>query len=265
MALASGTRLGPYQIAAPIGAGGMGEVYRARDTRLGREVAIKVLPSDVASSPDRLARFEREARTVAALNHPNIVTIYSVEEAEGVHLLTMELVDGQSLDRSLPPGGFPMADLFRIGIPLAEALEAAHDAGIVHRDLKPANVMLTKRGRVKVLDFGLAKSTLEPVAETDATQALTAAPLTGAGMVVGTVPYMAPEQLARGELTAATDVWGIGATLHEAATGMRANGRAGGPRGRLGRAVAACLDASPRQRPSVRELAELLEAIAPQG
>ena len=221
MALASGTRLGPYQIAAPIGAGGMGEVYRARDTRLGREVAIKVLSSDVASSPDRLARFEREARTVAALNHPNIVTIYSVEEAEGVHLLTMELVDGQSLDRSLPPGGLPMADLFRIGIPLAEALEAAHDAGIVHRDLKPANVMLTKRGRVKVLDFGLAKSTLEPVAETDATQALAAAPLTGAGMVVGTVPYMAPEQLRGEAVDARTDLFALGVLLYEMSTGTR--------------------------------------------
>jgi serine/threonine protein kinase len=157
-------------------------------------VALKVLPASVAADPDRLARFQREAESVAALNHPNIVTIYSVEEAEGIHLLTMELLDGQSLDELIPADGFPLTDLFRIGIPLADALQAAHEAGIVHRDLKPANVMVSRQGRVKVLDFGLAKTATEEPTDPDATQALGAAPLTGEGVVLGTVPYMAPGQ-----------------------------------------------------------------------
>ena len=176
----------------------MGEVYRARDLRLGREVALKVLPTDVAADADRLARFEREARTVAGLNHPNIVTLFSVEDEGSTRFLTMELVEGQSLDRHVAPGGLPVARVVELGIALADALAAAHEKGVVHRDLKPANVMLTREGRVKVLDFGLAK--LEaPDSELDATQAPTlAAPLSIAGQVVGTVPYMAPEQV-RGE------------------------------------------------------------------
>ena len=158
MPLAPGTRLGPYEILAPLGAGGMGEVYRARDPRLGREVAIKVLPADVAAHADRLARFEREAQTVAAMNHPNIVVLHSIEEAGSVRFLTMELVEGQSLDRLVVPGGLPLGRVLDLAIPLADALVAAHEKGIVHRDLKPGNVMVTREGRVKVLDFGLAKS-----------------------------------------------------------------------------------------------------------
>src|SRR5437867_4116825 len=140
MTLSPGTRLGTYQITAPLGAGGMGEVYRARDTRLGREVAVKVLPGAVTSSADRLARFEREARTVAGLNHPNIVTLFSVEDEEGTRFLTMELVEGQSLDQHVTPGGMPLARVVELGIALADALAAAHEKGVVHRDLKPANV-----------------------------------------------------------------------------------------------------------------------------
>src|SRR5206468_2791439 len=198
MPLTSGTRLGNYEIVAPLGAGGMGEVYRARDLRLGREVALKVLPADVASDTRRLARFELEARTVAGLNHPNIVTLFSVEDEDSTRFLTMELVEGQSLDRHVAPDGLPVARVVELGIALADALAAAHEKGVVHRDLKPANVMLTREGRVKVLDFGLAK--LEaPNSELDATQAPTqTAPLSTAGQVVGTVPYMAPEQV-RGE------------------------------------------------------------------
>ena len=157
MPLTPGTRLGNYDIVAPLGAGGMGEVYRARDLRLGREVALKVLPAEVASDAGRLARFEREARTVAGLNHPNIVTLFSVEDEDGTRFLTMELVEGQSLDRHVTPGGLPVARVVELGIALADALAAAHEKGVVHRDLKPANVMLTREGRVKVLDFGLAK------------------------------------------------------------------------------------------------------------
>src|SRR5262245_1799916 len=157
MSLTPATRLGLYEIIAPLGAGGMGEVYRARDTRLKRDIAIKVLPQAVASSPDRLARFEREATTVAGLNHPNIVTVYSIEEAESTRFLTMELVEGRELSTLIAPGGLPLTQVLDLAVPIAEALVAAHEKGIVHRDLKPANVMVTQQGRVKVLDFGLAK------------------------------------------------------------------------------------------------------------
>ena len=141
MGLTVGTRLGPYEILSPLGAGGMGEVYRAKDTKLDREVAIKVLPADVASSQERLQRFEREAKTVAALNHPNIVTIHAIEESHGRRYIAMELVEGETLDRMITPGGMPLARIFDIAIPLADALAVAHDKGIVHRDLKPANGM----------------------------------------------------------------------------------------------------------------------------
>src|SRR5215831_12421003 len=198
MSLAPGTHLGPYEILAPLGAGGMGEVYRAKDLRLGREIALKVLPAEMSASPERLARFEREARTVAGLNHPNIVVLHSVEDQGDVRFLTMELVEGQSLDHALVPGGLPIARVIELGIALADALAAAHEKGVIHRDLKPANVMLTKDGRVKVLDFGLAKLAT-PESNPDITSAATmTTPLSDAGHVVGTVPYMAPEQL-RGE------------------------------------------------------------------
>src|ERR1700686_1183683 len=161
MPLASGPRLAVYEIQAPIGAGGMGEVYRATDTKLGRGVAVKILPTEMAQDADRLARFHRGARAVAALNHPNVVTLYSVEECDGVHFLTMELLEGQPLDRLISANRLSVERIVEIASALAEALVAAHEKGIVHRDLKPANVMVTDEGRVKVLDFGLAKDTRE--------------------------------------------------------------------------------------------------------
>ena len=160
MSLAPGTHLGPYDIVSLLGTGGMGEVYRARDPRLGRDVAIKVLPSAFADDAERLRRFEREARAAAALNHPNIVTVYSVEKSDGVLFLTMEVVEGRSLALAIPKGGFAIDELLTIAIPLADAVAAAHEKGITHRDLKPANIMIGAAGhtgRVKVLDFGLAK------------------------------------------------------------------------------------------------------------
>src|SRR4029450_1933230 len=156
MTLEAGSRLGPYRIVAKLGEGGMGEVYRAHDPRLGRDVALKVLPPDVASGPARLERFTREARAIAALNHPHIVTIYSTEDADGIRFLTMELVEGKSLDRVIPETGFPIAPLLDIALPLCDAIATAHEKQLTHRDLKPANVMVSDAGRVKVLDFGLA-------------------------------------------------------------------------------------------------------------
>ena len=158
MPLAAGTRLGPYEILSALGSGGMGEVYRARDTKLGREVAIKVLSDAMAKDPAGLARFTREAHAVAALNHPHIVTIFSIEEHEGVPLMTMELIEGRTLDRETPSGGLSVPRFFDVAIALADALSAAHQKHIIHRDLKPRNVMVTDDGRVKVLDFGLARS-----------------------------------------------------------------------------------------------------------
>ena len=221
MRLTPGTRLGHYDITAALGAGGMGEVYRARDTRLGREVALKVLPAGVAGDAERLERFEREARTVAALNHPNIVTLFSVEDAGDMRFLTMELVDGQGLECSVVPGGLPVPRVLELGIAIADALAAAHAQGVVHRDLKPANVMLTRDGRVKVLDFGLAKLAASGPALGATQDATLASPLSAAGQVVGTVPYMAPEQV-RGEAAdARTDLFALGIVLYELATGRR--------------------------------------------
>jgi serine/threonine protein kinase len=161
MAFATGTKLGLYEIQSALGAGGMGEVYRASDTKLGRDVALKVLPAEMARDSERLLRFRREAKTLAQLDHPNIVTIYSVEECEGVHFLTMQLVEGLPLDEVISQNGLPVDQIVEIAQALAEALAAAHEKGIVHRDMKPANVMISDRGRVKVLDFGLAKDIRE--------------------------------------------------------------------------------------------------------
>ena len=222
MPLTAGTRIGTYQITGPLGAGGMGEVYRARDTRLGREVAIKVLPAGVASNPDRLARFEREARAVAGLNHPNIVTLFSVEDEEGVRFLTMELVEGQSLDRVMRQGGLPLPRVLELSIPLANALVAAHERGVVHRDLKPANVMVTHDDWVKVLDFGLAKVAAgEAPAQEMSVGATAEAPLSGVGQVMGTVPYMAPEQIRGEAVDARSDLFSFGIILYELSTGRR--------------------------------------------
>jgi serine/threonine protein kinase/Tfp pilus assembly protein PilF len=222
MSLSSGTRLGTYEILSPLGAGGMGEVYRARDTRLGREVAVKVLPEAVASSSDRLARFEREARTVAGLNHPNIVTLFSVEDEDGIRFLTLELVDGQSLDRLVTPGGLPLSRVLELTIPLANALVAAHERGVIHRDLKPGNVMVTRDGWVKVLDFGLAKIAASEGPDQGATIGATAGePISGHGQVLGTVPYMAPEQIRGEAVDARSDIFALGIILYELATGRR--------------------------------------------
>jgi TolB-like protein len=217
--LAGGSRLGTYEIVGLLGRGGMGDVYRARDTRLGREVAIKVLPAGVAADAERLARFEREARTVAVLNHPNIVVLYSVEDEDGVRFLTMELVEGDSLDLHVVPGGLPVGRVLELGIALADALGAAHARGVVHRDLKPANVVLTREGRVKVLDFGLAKLGAEEAGQ--ASGGATVSPLSHVGQVMGTVPYMAPEQVRGEAVDARTDLFALGILLYEMATGQR--------------------------------------------
>ena len=218
MPLASGTRLAVYEIQAPIGAGGMGEVYRATDTRLGRGVAVKILPTEMAQDPDRLARFHREARAVATLNHPNVVTLYSVEECGGVHFLTMELIEGQPLDRMISASGLPVERIVEIAGAVAEGLAAAHEKGIVHRDLKPANVMVTAEGRVKVLDFGLAK---DVGTETSNDATMTLAGRTQAGIVMGTPAYMSPEQVSGRVLDCRTDIFSLGIMLHEMATGRR--------------------------------------------
>ena len=196
----------------------MGEVYRATDTKLGREVALKVLPAEMARDPERLARFQREARAVAALNHPHIVTIFSVEQADGVHFLTMELVEGQSLDRRIPQGGLPLGQLAEIATALADALSAAHEKGIVHRDLKAANIMVTGDGRVKVLDFGLAKE-IRADSSTDAT--LTSGGKTAAGVVMGTPAYMSPEQVSGRAVDHRSDIFSLGIILYEMAAGRR--------------------------------------------
>jgi eukaryotic-like serine/threonine-protein kinase len=207
-----------YRVVDKIGAGGMGEVYRATDTKLGRDVALKVLPADMARDPERLQRFRREARSVAALNHPHIVTIYSVEEGDGVHFLTMELVEGLSLDHLIPSTGLPVAQVIEIASALADAIAAAHEKGIVHRDLKPANVMVTTDGRVKILDFGLAKD-VSTSGSSGAT--LTAAGLTQAGLVMGTPAYMSPEQITGRDVDHRTDIFSLGVVLHEMITGRR--------------------------------------------
>ena len=220
MTLAPGTRLGHYEIRAAIGAGGMGEVYRATDTKLGRDVALKVLPTGMASSPERLERFQREAKALAALDHPGIVTVHSVEEADGVHFLTMQLVEGQPLGRLIPEGGLGVARILDIAVALADALAGAHGKGIVHRDLKPANVMVTADGRVKVLDFGLAKVAGfgdGPPADTESPTEMK----TGEGVVMGTMPYMSPEQVEGRPVDSRSDIFSLGVVLHEMATGSR--------------------------------------------
>ena len=223
MNVTPGTRLGPYEILGLLGAGGMGEVYRARDTRLDRVVAIKVLPARLASSPHGLARFNREARAVAALNHPNICTIHDVGsgEAGGVPYLAMELVEGETLHRRLRRGALPIHEIVDIAIAAADALDAAHAKGFIHRDIKPANIMLTPRGP-KILDFGLAKGTAPAAAASyEVTQPIEA-PLTDPGGTVGTVAYMSPEQLRGEEIDARSDLFSLGLVLYEMSTGQPA-------------------------------------------
>jgi len=213
-----GKTLAHYKITALLGKGGMGEVYRARDTRLDRDVALKILPADVAADPERLQRFRREAKTVAGLNHPHIVTLHSVEEDAGTHFLTMELVEGRGLDRILPPEGLPLPRFFEIGTAVADALAAAHGKGIIHRDLKPANIMVTGEGRVKVLDFGLARMAA-PVSSDPGGQTMDL--LTREGAVIGTLPYMSPEQVVGRSLDHRSDIFSLGVVLYEMAGGRR--------------------------------------------
>ncbi len=215
----TGRTLAHYRVLERTGRGGMGEVYVAEDTRLGRKVALKVLLPEDASDPERLARFRAEARSVAALNHPNIVTIHSVEDAEGTAFLTMELVDGRTLDELIPPGGMDPHRWFELALPLVDAVAAAHDAGIVHRDLKPRNVMVAATGRLKVLDFGLAKMRVRAAASAAETAAL--APVTREGFITGTVPYMSPEQVRGLAVDPRSDVFSLGTVLYEMAAGRR--------------------------------------------
>jgi hypothetical protein len=222
MGLTPGTRCGDFEVGALLGAGGMGEVYSAHDTRLGREVALKVLSARMADHPDRLARFEREARVLASLNHPNIATLHGIETSDGQPVLVMELVRGDTLDDRLRRGPLPLRDALRTFVQVAGALEAAHAAGVVHRDLKPANLKITPEGRVKVLDFGLARPYgLDQGAGFAETRTAPAPPITQ-GVVVGTAAYMSPEQARGLPVDKRTDVWAFGATLYESLTGRRA-------------------------------------------
>jgi eukaryotic-like serine/threonine-protein kinase len=284
-----GSRLGHYEVRGRLGAGGMGEVFRVHDTRLGRDVALKVLCPEVTADAERRDRFLREARLLAALDHPGIVTVHSIEEEGGVRFLTMQLVEGETLDELIPQDGMPFDRYFEIAVPLAEAVAAAHERGIVHRDLKPANVMRSHKGRIKVLDFGLAKLYEPPRTSIDGR-----APTdlrTQEGVVLGTLPYMAPEQIEGGELDARTDVFALGVVLYEMATGRRPFSgptpaalrssiletrppdpgalRSGLPRP-LGRLLRSCLERDPRRRPAsavsvrddLREASSGLERVA---
>ncbi len=239
MPLEPGRRLGVFEILAPLGKGGMGEVYRARDTKLEREVAVKILPEEMANRPERMARFEREAKLLAALDHPHIAAIHGLHAEDGQHFLVMELVDGQTLADRLKRGPLPILDALELGRQIAEALEAAHEKDIIHRDLKPSNVMLTSKGRAKVLDFGLARI-IEREALSSSGDTETTPDETGTGVVIGTAPYMSPEQ-ARGEdVNQRTDIWSFGCVLFEMLSGKRAF-----PGGTTSDAIAAVLEHEP--------------------
>ncbi len=221
MTLAPGTRLGVYEITAQIGAGGMGEVYRANDTRLKRQVAIKVLPEAVATDPQRVSRFRREAELQAALNHPNIAHLYGLEDLDGITALVMELVEGPTLADRIAEGPIPVDEALSIAKQIAEALEAAHEQGIVHRDLKPANVKVTDASTVKVLDFGLAKAMEPDAASGDVANSptMTSPAMTRIGTVLGTAAYMSPEQARGKAVDKRTDVWAFGCVFYEMLAG----------------------------------------------
>ena len=221
MALQAGTRLGPYEVLSLIGAGGMGEVYQARDTRLDRKVAVKVLAPELASDAEFRARFAREAKAISALNHPHICGLYDIGREHDTEYLVLELLEGETLAARLERGPLPLAQVLRFGIEIADALEAAHRHGIVHRDLKPGNIMLTAAG-TKLLDFGLAKHTVGAAGQ--ALSMLATAPGTGTaqGTIIGTLQYMAPEQVQGAPADARTDIFALGTILYEMATGRRA-------------------------------------------
>ena len=222
MPLSPGTRLGRYDVTSLLGEGGMGQVWQATDTQLNRQVALKILPDAFAADPDRLARFTREAQILASLNHPNIAAIYGLEEGEGTRALVLELVEGPTLADRIGQGAIPVEDALPIARQIAEALEAAHEAGVIHRDLKPANIKVREDGTVKVLDIGLAKA-LDPAPADDPSQSptLTAA-ATQMGVILGTAAYMSPEQARGKSIDKRTDVWAYGAVVFEMLTGRRA-------------------------------------------
>jgi len=279
----TGETLNHYKILEPLGKGGMGEVWVAEDTRLGRRVALKVLPEDLATDPERLARFEREARVLASLNHPNIVTIYSVEESGSRRFITMELVEGQTLRQSIPVGGLDTDKLLDYATAIAEAVGGAHDQGVTHRDLKPDNVLISNDGRIKVLDFGLAKALQTDVTSDSPTQ-LRSDTVTRQGSLLGTVAYMSPEQAQGKPVDSRSDVFSLGILIHEMATGQRpfdgdntvsilsailrdqpqpVSGIKPALPNALERVVGRCLDKEPQARyPSARELATDLRSVA---
>src|SRR5271165_7179773 len=218
MSLTPGTKLGPYEILGLVGAGGMGEVYRAKDTRLGREVALKILPESFAREADRLRRFEQEARAVAALNHPNILAVFDIGQQDGSPFLVSELLEGETLRGALENGALPQRKTIEYGVQIAHGLAAAHEKGIVHRDLKPENIFVTRDGRIKILDFGLAK-----LAQQMGSDELTlTGPNTAVGVVMGTASYMAPEQVRGATADPRTDIFAFGAVLYEMVSGVRA-------------------------------------------
>ncbi len=284
MPLATTTKIGPYEIQSAIGAGGMGEVYRAADTRLGREVALKIIPASFARDPDRLHRFEQEARSVAALNHPNILAVFDVGRHDGSPFLVSELLEGESLRAILERGALPQRKAIEYGVQIAQGLAAAHEKGIVHRDLKPENIFVTRDGRIKILDFGLAKLAQPSGDSTEAATMATAALGTAAGVVLGTPGYMAPEQVRGHAADARTDIFAFGAVLYEMLAGVRAfhrdtpaesmtavlkedppefatTTRAISPA--LDRIVRRCLEKNPEQRfQSARDLSFALSALS---
>jgi serine/threonine protein kinase len=283
MSLPSGTRFGPYEITAPLGAGGMGEVYRARDTRLSRDVAIKTLPAAFATDPERRARFESEARAIAALSHPNVLALHDVGTAGDIAYAVMELVEGQTLRERLIDGPISSARMIALAIQIAQGLAAAHDKGIVHRDLKPENLIITPDGRVKILDFGLARRET-PVTANSQSLAPTVAVATEPGAVMGTTAYMSPEQV-RGQVAdARSDIFALGAVMYEMISGVRPFGgetaaetmtailreqqadlaqRSPDVSPALERIVKRCLEKQPQERfRSAADLAFALEAIS---
>lgn len=220
MAIAPGTRLGVYEVVAPIGAGGMGEVYRAHDTRLNRDVALKVLPEAFSRDTERMARFEREAKVLASLNHPNIAAIYGLEESGPIRALVMELVEGPTLSERILGGAIPVDEALPIARQVADAVEYAHDKNVIHRDLKPANIKVTAEGTVKVLDFGLAKALSDEVAAEDMSNSPTLSmAATRQGVILGTAAYMSPEQARGKTVDRRADIWAFGVVLFEMLTG----------------------------------------------